>query len=485
MPKEFFKLESVTSILKLAPKSHVHIVGVCGVAMAQIAILLTKRGFKVSGSDKEFYEPMGSLLKKSAVKTFNSFNAENVAEDVSLVVIGNSISYGNPEVEVVEKRGLPYTCFPKLLDEVVIENKKSIVVTGTHGKSTTSAIIASMLFKMNLNPSYFVGGVAEDLPQSLHSDDGKHCVLEGDEYDSAFFAKVPKFSFYHPDICIVNAIEFDHADIYADLAAINREFDKLIASMPKSGIAVCCVDFENVRALVQTWKKSVQCKILTFGESPDSDFTISSRKQSGFSQTIEIESKQHGKFTYTIPLPGVFNARNSLAALITAINLELELEKAKLAISNFKSVKRRQEVRLNKNGVVVVEDFAHHPTAVNETIKAVREGFPGKKLWAVFEPRSATSRRKVFQNDYIKAFSLANEVILCEVTSRNADQGVELLDVTELGHEISKLGVPATTLPNAEAIKTHLLSKIGKNDVILVMSNGAFGGLIQLLMQNL
>jgi UDP-N-acetylmuramate: L-alanyl-gamma-D-glutamyl-meso-diaminopimelate ligase len=485
MPKEFFKLENVASLLAIPTNSKIHVIGVCGVAMAQLAILLANRGYIVSGSDKEFYEPMGGLLRNSPVKTFQGFNSINIPTDVNLVVIGNAISYNNPEVAVVEEKNLPYSIFPKLVDEILISDKHSIVVTGTHGKSTTTALIASMLYKLNLDPSYFIGGVAEDLPQSFYAGAGKHCVLEGDEYDSSFFAKVPKFSFYRPNTCIVNAIEFDHADIYANLDAINNEFNKLINSLDAKSTAVCCIDFPNLASLVTQWKKTAKCKIITFGESPDSDFRITSRKQVGLSQEIFVSSKALGEFSFSLPLPGVFNARNALSAIIAANILGLDLNAAKNALSSFKRVKRRQELRAEKNGVVLIEDFAHHPTAVFETIKAVREGYPDKKLWAVFEPRSNSSRRKVFQDDYIKAFTLADLAILCNVTARASDQGIELLDVNELANQIKANGVSAVCLPDAQAIKAEILSQISSNDVILVMSNGSFGGLIDQLKSEL
>lgn len=484
MAKDFFKVENCTSLINIPKNGSIHVIGVCGVAMAQIALLLAKRGYNVSGSDKEFYEPMGSLLKNSSVKTFHGYDSGNVSVKSDLVVIGNAISYGNPEVDVVERLNLPYTCFPKILDEVVIGSRHSIVASGTHGKSTTSALIASMLHKMKLSPSYFIGGVAEDLPSSLAEGSGQFCVLEGDEYDSAFFAKVPKFSFYHPDTCIINAVEFDHADIYPNLEAINNEFSKLVNNIPSGGTAIACIDFKNLEELVRSWKESAKCKIITFGEHPEADVRLTSRIQNGLSQAITISSSLFGQLEFSLPIPGAYNAKNGMAALITAHVIGINFTEAIKALSTFKSVKRRQEIRCENHGVMVLEDFAHHPTAVYETVKAVKESFPDKTLWAIFEPRSNTSRRKVFQEDYIKAFAKADQVILSNVQSRAIDTGQELLNVSELSDNITSSGIPCECLDDADQIKNYIMERVGRNDIILIMSNGSFGGLIQMLVND-
>ena len=481
MPKSFFTIDKVTSLHSIRQGAAIHIIGVSGVAMAQIAVELARKGYQVTGSDKEFYEPMGSLLRNSAVGLKHGYDAGNIPANIDLVVIGNAISYDNPEVGIVEQHNLPYTCFPKILEESLISGKHSIVVTGTHGKSTTTAMIASTLFKLGVDPSYFIGGVAQDLPKSLHWGTGKYSVVEGDEYDSAFFAKVPKFEFYHPDTCVVNAIEYDHADIYPDLESINREFTKLITGMPASGTALCCVDFDNLKNLVKEWKRSSRCRIITFGLDSSADVILSSRKQDGFTQRVEVSSKQFGPFTFSIPLPGAFNAKNALATILTGLINGLDMNRLQDAVASFRPVKRRQEVRFNAGGVVLVEDFAHHPTAVNETIAGIREAFPDKKLWAVFEPRSNTSRRKVFQEDYVRAFKAADVAILCEVTARAIDANIELINVAELSDRIGAVGVESICLPNPQAIEEHITKRLSGNDVILLMSNGSFGGLPQSL----
>ena len=481
MPKTYFNIANVTSLNSIPKNGAIHVIGVSGVAMAQLAVELAKKGYAVSGSDKEFYEPMGSLLKSSPVKLCTGYAAENVPAKVDLVVIGNAISYGNPEVDVVEQKNLPYTCFPQILEETLIAGKHSIVVTGTHGKSTTTALVASMLAKLDADPSYFVGGIAQDLPMSLYVGKGKFSVVEGDEYDSAFFAKVPKFTFYKPDTCIVNAIEYDHADIYPDIESIVKEFRALVNNLPASGTALCCIDFPHVKTLVDEWRKSAKCKIITFGFLEGSDVRITERTQEGFKQNVTAVGKEIGTLKFTIPIPGAYNAKNALVTLLTAKLCGFDLEKAKTALSTFKAVKRRQEIRYNKGGVVLVEDFAHHPTAVDETIAGIREAFPDKTLWAIFEPRSNTSRRKVFQEPYIKAFNKADRAILCQVAARAIDTNIELIDVPTLSRQIKEAGVESVCLDNAQEIEKHLMQSVGTNDVILVMSNGSFGGLPQAL----
>jgi len=493
MPKDFFSVANTTSLHSLKSGAKIHVIGVCGVAMAQIATSLCDRGFIVSGSDKEFYEPMKSLLANSAVKTESGYKRENVPTDVDLVVIGNSISYGNPEVDVVEELNLPYTCFPKILQEVAIAGKHSIVVTGTHGKSTTTALIATLLAQDGREPSYFVGGVAQGLPQSLKVGGGGYSVVEGDEYDSAFFAKVPKFSFYTPDTVIVNAIEYDHADIYSSVEAIESEFSKLILGLKQTSTAVCCIDFPRVKKLVSEWKKSAKCEILTFGADPDADFAIVNREAQGMSQRVTVTGPGLGGCTFEIPMVGEYNARNALAGVIVSQIIGMELGKVTEYLATFRAVKRRQEIRAKKGGVVLIEDFAHHPTAVAQTVDAIREAFPSARLFAIFEPRSNTSRRKVFQQEYIQAFKRADQVVLKNVQARAIDTGVELIDVKTLSNEIAASGVPSLCFDNVDQIREYIWSEIPRDrpdsasvqDVVFVMSNGSFDGLNESLSRDL
>ncbi len=492
MPKDFFAVSRTTSLHTLKPGSKIHVIGVCGVAMAQLAVSLAERGYRVSGSDKEFYEPMRTLLAGSPVETRTGYLEEHVPLDAGLVVIGNAVSYGNPEVDVIERHNLPYTCFPKILQEVAIAGKHSIVVSGTHGKSTTTALIASLLLQHETSPSYFVGGVAQSLPQSLAVGSGSFSVVEGDEYDSAFFAKVPKFSFYTPDTVVVNAIEFDHADIYANVEAIEQEFTKLVLGLGSQGTAVCCIDFPRVKRLVGEWRTAAACRIITFGSDQDAEYRIVARKPEGFSQEITVYNGALGELTFLIPMVGEYNARNALAALVVSMIANLALPKTLEFLGEFKPVKRRQEVRAQRGGIVLIEDFAHHPTAVRETLDAVKEAFPAARITAIFEPRSHTSRRKVFQEEYISAFKRADLVILKDVTARTIDQGLELINVSTLSTDIARAGVESVTLPDVHAIRERLWASVtyapqhaAPREVVVVMSNGSFDGLNELLQRDL
>jgi UDP-N-acetylmuramate: L-alanyl-gamma-D-glutamyl-meso-diaminopimelate ligase len=490
MPKDFFSVDAITSLSAVPEGSKIHIIGVCGVAMAQLAVALAERGYVVSGSDKDFYEPMKSLLEGSSVETLRSYREENVPLDAKLVVIGNAISYGNPEVDVVERENLPYTCFPKLLQETAIAERHSIVVAGTHGKSTTTALTAYMLSETGQSPSYFVGGIAQSLPKSLCVGAGQVSVVEGDEYDSAFFAKVPKFTFYTPDTAIINAIEFDHADIYPDIEAIEAQFEELVRLLGAGGTAICCIDFPRVKELTQQWRKRYGCSFITFGVDADADCRIVERSSRGIAQRVTVEGGLFGAgYTLEIPMLGEYNARNAVAALLAVCEQKgVSLESACEALQGFKSVKRRQEIRGRKNGVVIIEDFAHHPTAVDQTMAGMREAFPEARLWAVFEPRSNTSRRTVFQQAYIDAFARADRVVLRDVQARAIDEGLELIEVSALSDAITASGVPSECFDNVEAIREYLWNSLEQDgsddvvkDVVVVMSNGSFDGLPQML----
>ena len=481
MPKEYFSLNQCTSLADIPDKGKIHVIGVCGVAMAQLSIALSNLGYRVSGSDKEFYEPMGGLLKRSTVTCHHGFDAGHIPSDVHLVVIGNAVSYGNPEVLAVEERKLSYTLFPKLLFESIIFGKHSIVVTGTHGKSTTSAMLAVTLEKLKRSPSYFVGAVAHDLASSLHGGEGNESVVEGDEYDSAFFAKVPKFSFYQPDTAIVTSIEYDHADIYPNLEAITRQFSSMVLSRPKGSVVIAGIDFKNVADLIPTWRKSSEATILTYGTSSEADYVLQSSVEKEGVQTGTVKHPSGEISTFTIQLPGLYNLKNALAVLIACKGVGILWKDAVRALAEFKGVKRRQEIRSVGRGVTLIEDFAHHPTAVRETLSGIRDRFPKNRLIAVFEPRSNTSRRRVFQDEYVEAFSGADKAVLCEVVAKSIDKGEDLISVAEMSAAISKSGVSSVAKPDAHHIFEYLKEEMKSGDVVVVMSNGSFGGLITMI----
>lgn len=483
MGKEWFSVERLTALDALRPGAQVHVIGVSGVAMAQMAVALSARGFRVTGSDKEFYEPMGSFLKNSAVQLCRGYDAKNVPEQCDLVLIGNAVSYGHPEVAVVEQRGLAYTIFPKLLCDLAITGRHSIVVSGTHGKTTTTGMCASALTNLGARPSFFVGGAVPGFESGLQIGSGAYSVVEGDEYDSCFFAKVPKFTFYKPQSLIVNAIEYDHADIYPNLAAIDAEFEKLVSSVPRDGTIYFCIDGQHESQLSQRWSKSVSAQFVTFGSTPGADAVVASQSDGEEFQKVTVTSARFpkGELRFRLRSPGLHNAKNAAACALVLHDRGFSLDRIAAVLEQFQGVRRRQDVRYRSEQLTIIDDFAHHPTAVRETIAAVKQRYPGHAILAVFEPRSNTSRRKVFQTDYVDAFRQANEVLLCLPQARGPGDDI-LLDVGELAAEIHKVtGIPGAALTDAPKIFATLTSRRHSKTVILVMSNGGFGGLVQQL----
>lgn len=485
MPKEYFQVNNCRSFASLQAGARIHVIGVSGVAMAQMAILLSELGFLVSGSDKDFFEPMGGLLAKSKVQLKRGYAAENVPLDADLVLIGNVVSYGHPEVEAVEKNKLSYTIFPKLLRELIIDARYSVVISGTHGKTTTSAWSAWLFNQSALQPSFFIGGAALDLSSSLTKGAGKYSVVEGDEYDSAFFAKVPKFSFYAPDFQVITSLEFDHADIYSSLEEINAVFSSWVTSLSSQAKILLCLEDKNLAKLSVDWRAKAKCKILTYGAETDANYRLLESRIDSAGNKVHFSSALGAELKCTLKLLGRHNALNALAVWALSQELKLDAATTQRALSSFRGVKRRQELKYNAGDIVLIEDFAHHPTAVRETLQALRLAYPGKRLWAVFEPRSNTSRKKVFQKDYIEAFKAADRVTLCEVQARAAETDTDLLRVSLMAKDIGNLGIQAESLEDPIAIAKLIQTEVRAGDVLVVMSNGSFGGLVQRLVEKL
>lgn len=479
---EYFSLDRISVLSKFSANAHIHIIGVCGVAMAPLAVELARKGFRVSGSDKEYYEPMASLLRTHKLELKQGYQAGNIDSSVELVVIGNAVSRNNPEVVEVQRREIAYTCAPALLYDLVINTKRSVVVSGTHGKSTTSALLANALKNLNASPSFFIGALPLFAQFGLESKSGSVSVVEGDEYDSAFFAKQPKFLFYKPDILIVSSVEYDHADIYPDLESINQQFTKLVSSMPKGSVVICQADLENLGQLSAIWQSTCNAKIVRYGINGNLDFKLLSSIQNGVHQTVRFSCKALGERSFELPMLGQHNALNSLAAYAALLELGFEAAAIEVALAGYRGIKRRQEVVFESNELIIIDDFAHHPTAVRETLNAVRKAFPTRKIWGIFEPRSNSSRRKVFQRDYVSAFNAADQVVLANIEKREIDQGQQLLNVSELSQDIEHSGVKSICLPDAESIASYLLTNRATNDLFLIMSNGSFAGLVSKLL---
>ncbi|MCB0318503.1 MAG: hypothetical protein KDD56_07075 [Bdellovibrionales bacterium] len=483
MPKEYFSLAKACSLSEFSKTAKVHFLGVSGVAMAQLAVELSNRGYLVSGSDKEFYDPMGSLLRSSKVKLYTGYHHQNLDPDLDLVVIGNAVSYENEEVLDIEQRKVSYSLFPKLLYETVICGKHSIVVAGTHGKSTTSALGAVMLSKAGYDPSYFVGGIIPEVGKSLNVGEGNFSIVEGDEYDSAFFAKVPKFKFYKPNTLIITSLEFDHADIYNSIDDILAQFYDLASQMSSQDRIIICVDSDKTLDLAKKWQKELSAEIITYGTCSEAKIRLTKRKVQNTGQTFEIQGLTEEAITVNLKISGEYNALNSIAVISAAFFQGCELNKLVSAVSEFSGLKRRQEVRFVSDKYTLIEDFAHHPTAVRKTLAGIRELYPDSNLRVAFEPRSASSMRDVFQTDYESAFVSANEVCVCEVQNKKVDAQFNYLDVDRLAKNIQNAN--GIAFKNSVDISSHLISTLNPGDVIVVMSNGSFGGLIEKVLHEL
>jgi UDP-N-acetylmuramate: L-alanyl-gamma-D-glutamyl-meso-diaminopimelate ligase len=457
---------------------HYHLIGICGTAMASLAGMLQARGHKVTGSDQNVYPPMSTQLEALGIKILNGYQATNADIGADYVVVGNAISRGNPELEEVLNRKLVYRSQAEIVQEEFIRGRRSLVIAGTHGKTTTTSIATWVCEVGGLDPSFLVGGVVQNFGASFRVTGSDHFVIEGDEYDTAYFDKKPKFMHYMPEIAIVNNIEFDHADIYDDLDDIKFEFSRLMNLVPSNGCLIVGIDSPVVREVLDEMDGKLFTNIETFGLSDDAKWQARYIDFSGDTTRFTVFKDGGSWGEFETHLIGEFNVRNCLAVIIAADAWGVSKEKIQQAFDSFKSVKRRVEVRGVERGVTVIDDFAHHPTAVEETLKALRMKYDGKRLIAVFEPRSWSSRLAVFQEPYSKAFSYADYVIIAGVynTSKASELG-KVLDVDELVADIELQGKPAMSFPDADAIVEHLTPELKDGDVVAIMSNGGFGGI--------
>jgi UDP-N-acetylmuramate: L-alanyl-gamma-D-glutamyl-meso-diaminopimelate ligase len=457
---------------------HYHLIGICGTAMASLAGMLQARGHKITGSDQNVYPPMSTQLEELGIEILNGYKAENADVGADCIIVGNTISRGNAELEEILNRKLFYRSQAETVKEEFIRGRRSLVVAGTHGKTTTTSIAAWVAEVGGLNPSFLVGGIVQNFGASFRVCDSDFFVIEGDEYDTAYFDKKPKFMHYLPEIAIVGNIEFDHADIYRDLHEIKFQFSRLMNLVPSNGRLIVGLDSPVVREVLDEMRDKLFTKVETFGTSDDARWQARYIDFSGDVTRFTVFKDGNTWYEFETHLIGEFNVRNCLAVIIAADAWGISREKMQEAFHTFKSVKRRVEVRGVERGVTVIDDFAHHPTAVEETLKALRMKYEGKRLIAVFEPRSWSSRLAVFQEPYKKAFNYADYVIIAGVynTSKASELG-KVLDVDELVGDIELQGKPAMSFPDADSIVEHLLPELKTGDVVAIMSNGGFGGI--------
>lgn len=446
--------------------------------MAALAGMLQARGHRVSGSDENVYPPMSEMLASLGIPVNQGYAPEHLEPVPDCIIVGNAIPRGNAELEAALNRKLLYRSQAEVVKEEFIRGRRSLVVAGTHGKTTTTSIAAWLLDQGGLNPSFLIGGVAQNFGVSFRVTDSDYFAIEGDEYDTAYFDKGPKFMHYLPEIAIVNNIEFDHADIYRDLDAVKLAFRRLMNLVPANGRLIVNWDSANVREVVASMGHKLYTTVESFGASNDAKWQISETDFSGELSTFTItrEGKEWGRFE--TPLIGDFNLLNCLAVIIAADAWGIQRDSIGQALSSFKNVRRRAEIRGEERGVTVIDDFAHHPTAVRETLRGLRNRYQGRRLIAVFEPRSWSSRLAVFQDDYADAFASADYVAIASVfDSQKVSEKGESLDTNQLIADIAKNDKPAFAFPDADRIIEHLLPQLGEGDVVAIMSNGGFDGI--------
>src|ERR1044072_6086487 len=456
---------------------HYHLIGIFGTAMASLAGMLQARGHQVTGSDENVYPPMSTMLESIGIQLMKGYDASHVGSP-DCVVVGNAIPRGNPEVEATLNRRLNYRSLPEVLKDEFIRGRQSLVVSGTHGKTTTTSLAAWVIEQAGLNPSFLVGGVVQNFVVSLRVTDSHYFIIEGDEYNTAYFDKGPKFMHYLPEIAIVNNIEFDHADIYRDLDAVKLAFRRFMNLVPGTGRLIAGWDSPNVRAVVESFGERLFTRVETFGTGSDAKWQVRNADFSEGLSRFEVFCDNQSWGEFKTPLLGEFNLLNCLAVIVAADAWGVSKEKIQSALVSFQNVKRRAEVRGEERGVVVIDDFAHHPTAVRETLRALRARYKDRRLIAVFEPRSWSSRLAVFQDDYANAFASAAYVVIASVfDSQKVTEKGRALDTAVLIDAISKQGKPAFALPDAGEIVTHIGPELRTGDVVAIMSNGGFGGI--------
>jgi len=453
-----------------APRNF-HFLGICGTAMGAVAAALRERGFTVTGSDENIYPPMSTFLESKGIALQQGYRPENIPADAEIVVIGNAIVRGNPEVEAVLNRKLYYASLPEVLKQFFLRGRHNLVVTGTHGKTTTTALLAWIMTAAKLDPSYVIGGIPKNFGQGARFNDSKYFVIEGDEYDSAFFDKRSKFVHYLPELLIVNNIEFDHADIFRDLDEIKLSFRRLLNIVPQNGMVLLNGDDPNCLDVVKQLQPFL-AQIVEIGFSPNCAQQIRAVAASSDGSRFTL-----GNDEFEVPLFGEFNVRNAAMAISAARFYGVSVAKIRKALARFQGIARRQEVRGEARGVKVIDDFGHHPTAIRETLRALRHRYPGCRLWAIFEPRSNTTRRAVFQQELPDALKLADGVFISQIARLEQIPEAERLNPGAVVEAIAESGRPAFYEPDVAHIIERLVPLLKAQDVVVIFSNGGFDGI--------
>ena len=459
----------------------VHIMGVAGTAMAALAGMLKDAGYTVTGSDRAVYPPMSTYLAELGIEVMEGFNASNLDHNPDLVVVGNVVRAIYDEAAALVESPIPYCSFPQLLRSLFLTDAHSVVVAGTHGKTTTTAVVAWLLESAGLQPGFLIGGRAKNFTRTARAGAGTHFVIEGDEYDTAFFDKGPKFLHYKPNTTILTSVEFDHADIYRDLDHVKQSFTKLMQTMPADGLVIVRGDDPGAADVV----RAARCEVWTYGPGQAWDGRIDEVDTSTGTMTFTVtrDGEPWGQFTSS--LVGEHNLYNQVSAVAAAVRQGVDSKALATAFPTFQGIQRRQEILGEPGQVTVVDDFAHHPTAVRVTLHALRQRFGGRRMWAVWEPRSATSRRATFQEEYATAFDQADEVVIATPYDTSGIPEEQRFSASKLVMDLSNRGVNAAAHSHVHQIVATVAARVMPHDVVAILSNGGFGGLHQKLIEAL
>jgi len=459
----------------------VHLIAVCGTGMGALACMLKDLGFEVTGSDQKVYPPMSHFLLQKGIDVINGFNENNISYCPDLVIVGNAVKENNPEVKMMHKMGICFCSMPQAINRFVVGRKKAVIVTGTHGKTTTSSMIAWILYCAGLDPSFIIGGILNNFNSNYRLGKGEYVVIEGDEYDTAFFDKNAKFFHYDPYIATLLNIEFDHADIFEDIKHINKIFKNFVSGISKENTLVA---FQNDKNIVDILSDT-QCKIIKYGNDSSAAWQLGNISADMSLSLFDILNEKQHYASFKTELIGQHNLLNALCAVAVSDNLKIKKEIVASALKSFKGVKRRQEIRGIKRGAVVMDDFAHHPTAVEETIKGVKLFYPDKRLIAVFEPRTNSSMRKIFQNIYPDSFNMADIICIRKPPLLEKIPYYERFSSRQLVEDLKKRGKKAYYFPETEPIIDFLIQEVISEDIILIMSNGGFDNIHEKLLKSL
>jgi UDP-N-acetylmuramate: L-alanyl-gamma-D-glutamyl-meso-diaminopimelate ligase len=456
---------------------HIHLIGICGTAMASLAGLLQTRGHRVTGSDTAAYPPMSDFLLSLGIQVAQPFSPKNLDPVPDLVVVGNVVSRGNVELEHVLDTRIPFCSLPQILQHEFLQSREVLAIAGTHGKTTTTSMLSWIFHSSGRNPSFLIGGIAENFGSSFAIGTGKNFIIEADEYDTAFFDKGPKFLHYFPQSAILTSVEFDHADIYDDLKAVETAFKRLVNLIPRSGKLIAHDSGESLERCIA----KAFCPVERYGMKESSDWRITDMQVSPTKTSWKLHRAGKEWANLEFPLAGEYNVLNATAAAALAANYGINAAEIAAALKTFKSVKRRLEVKAVVNGIVIVDDFAHHPTAIAGTLAALRGRYPGSRLWVILEPRSNTLRRRVLQDSLAKSLSGADEIVIAQVFKIDAIPEEERLDVNTLAAQISQSGRRVQVLEDADRIVDAIVPDLRSGDVVAILSNGGFGGIYEKL----